>query len=147
MVVGIGITPNTTVAERSGLAVDNGILVDEYCRTGVPNVYAAGDVANHWHPLFGERIRVEHFDNANRQGAAAANNMIGRTTPYDDPHWFWSDQYGHNLQYIGHAPTGTSWSCAARSRSATSRRSTCATAWYGRRSPSTAARTSSSPRN
>ncbi|WP_406044594.1 FAD-dependent oxidoreductase [Micromonospora sp. NBC_00898] len=104
VVVGIGITPNTTVAERSDLAVDNGILVDEYCRTAVPNVYAAGDVANHWHPLFGERIRVEHFDNASRQATAAANNMIGRTTVYADPHWFWSDQYDHSLQYTGHAP-------------------------------------------
>ncbi|MCW3845235.1 FAD-dependent oxidoreductase, partial [Micromonospora yasonensis] len=104
VVIGIGITPNTIVAERSGLAVDNGILVDEYCRTSAPNVYAAGDVANHWHPLFGERIRVEHFDNASRQATAAANNMIGRTTSYADPHWFWSDQYDHNLQYTGHAP-------------------------------------------
>jgi 3-phenylpropionate/trans-cinnamate dioxygenase ferredoxin reductase subunit len=106
VVVGIGITPNTAVAERSGLAVDNGVLVDEYCRTGVPNVYAAGDIANHWHPLFGERIRVEHFDNASRQATAAANNMLGRTTAYADPHWFWSDQYDHNLQYAGHA---TAW--------------------------------------
>lgn len=103
VVVGIGITPNTAVAQRSGLDVDNGVLVDEFCRTNVPNVYAAGDVANHWHPLFGERMRVEHFDNASRQGTAAANNMLGRVTPYDDPHWCWSDQYDHNLQYAGHA--------------------------------------------
>jgi len=67
------------------------------------NVYAAGDVANHFHPLFGTRMRVEHFDNANKQAAAAANNMIGREVVFDDPHWFWSDQYGANLQYVGHA--------------------------------------------
>ncbi len=106
VVVGVGITPNVDVARRSGIAVDNGILVDEYCRTNLPNVFAAGDVANHLHPLFGERIRVEHFDNANRQAAAAANNMLGRNTMFDDPHWFWSDQYDVNLQYAGHA---SSW--------------------------------------
>lgn len=102
VVVGIGITPNVEVAQASGIAVDNGVLVDEYCRTSMPNVFAAGDVANHQHPLFGTRMRVEHFENANRQGAAAANNMIGRETVYDDPHWFWSDQLGANLQYVGH---------------------------------------------
>jgi 3-phenylpropionate/trans-cinnamate dioxygenase ferredoxin reductase subunit len=103
VVVGIGITPNDDVARASGLAVDNGILVDEYCRTSMANVYAAGDVANHYHPLFGTRMRVEHFDNANKQAAVAANNMLGRSTVFDDPHWFWSDQYDANLQYVGHA--------------------------------------------
>lgn len=103
VVVGIGVEPNVDVAERSGIAVGNGILVDEFCRTSMPNVYAAGDVANHLHPLFGERVRVEHFDNANRQGAAAADNLLGRTAPYDNPHWFWSEQYDTNLQYVGHA--------------------------------------------
>ncbi len=103
VVVGIGVVPNVDVAERSGIAVGNGILVDEFCRTSMPTVYAAGDVANHLHPLFGERLRVEHFDNANRQAAAAADNLIGRTTPYDNPHWFWSEQYDTNLQYVGHA--------------------------------------------
>lgn len=103
VVVGIGIIPNDAVASESGILVDNGILVDEYCRTSLPNVFAAGDVANHYHPLFGRRMRVEHFDNANKQAAAAANNMIGRETVFDDPHWFWSDQYGANLQYVGSA--------------------------------------------
>ncbi|HEY7047658.1 MAG TPA: FAD-dependent oxidoreductase [Jatrophihabitantaceae bacterium] len=104
VVAGLGITPNDDVAQRSGIAVDNGVLVDEFCRTGMAGVYAAGDVANHRHPLFGEHVRVEHFDNANKQGAAAAQNMLGRLSVFDDPHWFWSDQYEVNLQYTGHAP-------------------------------------------
>jgi 3-phenylpropionate/trans-cinnamate dioxygenase ferredoxin reductase subunit len=103
VVVGIGTLPNTEVAERSGIEVENGVLVDEYCRTNVENVYAAGDVTNHWHPLFERRLRVEHFDNANKQAMAVAKNIVGKPTVYDDPHWFWSDQYGLNLQYSGHA--------------------------------------------
>ena len=105
VVVGVGITPNIEVAQRSGVTVDNGVLVDEYCRTNVPNIFAAGDIANHYHPLFDELIRVEHFDNANKQAAAAADNMLGRTTIFDDPHWFWSDQYDLNIQHTGHART------------------------------------------
>ncbi len=101
-VVAIGIVPNQAVAEASGLAVDNGILVDERCRTAVPNVYAVGDVANHYHPLYEARMRVEHFDSASKQAAVAAQNMIGRDTTFSDPHWFWSDQFGRNLQCVGH---------------------------------------------
>jgi 3-phenylpropionate/trans-cinnamate dioxygenase ferredoxin reductase subunit len=78
------------------------VLVDEFCRTSAPDVYAAGDVANHFHPLVGGHIRVEHYDNAIRHGAAAARNMLGEDVPYDEPHWFWSDQYETNLQYVGH---------------------------------------------
>lgn len=103
-VVGVGIQPATDVVDGAGVAVDNGILVDEYCRTNVDGIYAAGDVANHYHPLFGSRLRVEHWDNALKQGAAAARNMVGRDVPFDDPHWFWSDQYDTNLQYMGYAP-------------------------------------------
>jgi 3-phenylpropionate/trans-cinnamate dioxygenase ferredoxin reductase subunit len=65
-------------------------------------VYAAGDVANHLHPIFG-RLRVEHFNNAERQGRAAARSMLGSTEPYADLHSFWSDQYEHHLEYVGHA--------------------------------------------
>ncbi len=104
VVVGIGIRPNVELALESDLAVDNGVLVDEFCQTSLPNVFAAGDVANHLHPLWDERIRVEHFDNASRQGATAARNMLGEQVAFDDPHWFWSDQHAHNLQYVGHAP-------------------------------------------
>ncbi|RCW45840.1 3-phenylpropionate/trans-cinnamate dioxygenase ferredoxin reductase subunit [Halopolyspora algeriensis] len=104
IVIGIGTVPNIEVAERSGIAVDDhGVLVDEYCRTNIDGVFAAGDITSHWHPLFGRRLRVEHFDNANKQSMAAAKNMLGRTTVFDDPHWFWSDQYDLSLQYAGHA--------------------------------------------
>ena len=102
VVVGVGTVPNSEVAERSGIAVGNGVLVDEYCRTNVDGVFAAGDITNHWHPLFGRRLRVEHFDNANKQAMAAAKNLLGKPTVFDDPHWFWSDQYDLNLQHAGH---------------------------------------------
>lgn len=103
VVVGIGIVPNVDVAKATEITVGNGIRVDEFCRTTAPGIYAAGDVANHYHPLFDRRMRVEHFDNATRQGAVAAMNMLGFRTRYEDPHWFWSDQYDHSLQYVGHA--------------------------------------------
>ena len=103
VVVGVGAVPNQEIAVDSGIEVDNGILVDEYCRTSLERVFAAGDVANHEHPGIGRRLRVEHFDNASRQAAVAARNMLGESAPYDEPHWFWSDQFGHNLQYAGHA--------------------------------------------
>jgi 3-phenylpropionate/trans-cinnamate dioxygenase ferredoxin reductase component len=101
-VTGIGIEPIVELASESGVPIDNGILVDERCRTSVAEVYAAGDVANHLHPIFG-RLRVEHFNNAERQGRAAARSMLGSTEPYADLHSFWSDQYEHSLEYVGHA--------------------------------------------
>lgn len=101
VVVAVGALPNTEVARASGLSVSNGVLVDEHCRTSVPGVYAAGDVANHKHPLYDRWVRVEHFDNANKQAMAAAKNILGRSVVYDDPHWFWSDQFGLNLQHCG----------------------------------------------
>jgi 3-phenylpropionate/trans-cinnamate dioxygenase ferredoxin reductase subunit len=103
-VVAVGIEPSTRTVAGSVFEVDNGILVDERCRTNVPDVFAAGDVANHLHPVFGRRFRVEHYDNALKQGTAAARSMLGSTAAFDDLHWFWSDQYEHNLQYLGHAP-------------------------------------------
>ena len=86
---------------EAGLTVDNGIVVDEFCRTSAEGVYAAGDVANHLHPVFGAHIRTEHWKNAIAHGEAAALNMLDRSTPYDEIPWFWSDQYEHNLQYAG----------------------------------------------
>ena len=100
-VVGIGIEPAVEALADSGIHVDNGVVVDEYCQTNVRGIYAAGDVANHYHPVFDRRIRVEHWQNAIKQGAAAARNMLGRRIAYDEIHWFWSDQYDANLQYAG----------------------------------------------
>jgi 3-phenylpropionate/trans-cinnamate dioxygenase ferredoxin reductase subunit len=88
----------------SAIAQDNGILADELCRTSAADVYVAGDVANHLHPLFG-RVRVEHYNNAEKQGAAAARSMLGSTAPYDYIHTFWSDQYDHKIEYVGHVTT------------------------------------------
>ena len=101
VVVGVGIEPVVDVLDGSGVHVDNGVVVGEYCQTNVSGIYAAGDVANHYHPLFNRRIRVEHWQNAIKQGAAAARNMLGRHVAYDEVHWFWSDQYDANLQYAG----------------------------------------------
>jgi 3-phenylpropionate/trans-cinnamate dioxygenase ferredoxin reductase subunit len=100
-VVGVGVEPVIDLIAGSGIETDNGIVVDEYCRTTVDGIYAAGDVANHFHPVFGRRMRVEHWQNAMQQGAAAARSMLGRGQPYDAVHWFWSDQYDVNLQYAG----------------------------------------------
>jgi 3-phenylpropionate/trans-cinnamate dioxygenase ferredoxin reductase subunit len=101
VVVGLGVEPVTELLADTGAEIDNGIVVDEFCRTGVEGIYAAGDVANHYHPVFERRIRVEHWQNALNQGPAAARNMLGKDEPYDDIPWFWSDQYDFNLQYTG----------------------------------------------
>jgi 3-phenylpropionate/trans-cinnamate dioxygenase ferredoxin reductase subunit len=101
VVAGIGIEPVVDILDGSGVHVDNGIVVDQYCQTNLPGIYAAGDVANHYHPVFERQIRVEHWHNAIKQGAAAARNMLGKGVPYDEIHWFWSDQYDANLQYAG----------------------------------------------
>jgi 3-phenylpropionate/trans-cinnamate dioxygenase ferredoxin reductase subunit len=103
-VAGTGITPELTGLAGLTAAQDNGLLVDELCRTTAPHVYAAGDVANQLHPVFG-RVRVEHYNNAEKQGGAVARSMLGSTAPYDYIHTFWSDQYEHKLEYVGHATT------------------------------------------
>jgi 3-phenylpropionate/trans-cinnamate dioxygenase ferredoxin reductase component len=103
VVAGVGIEPAAEVVEGTAIALDNGIPVDELCRAAAPDVYAAGDVANHRHPVFGRRLRVEHYDNALKMGAAAARNMLGRDAAFDDPHWFWSEQYDTRLEYEGFA--------------------------------------------
>jgi 3-phenylpropionate/trans-cinnamate dioxygenase ferredoxin reductase subunit len=101
VVVGLGVEPVTDLLADTGAEIDNGVVVDEYLRTGVEGIYAAGDVANHYHPVFGRRIRVEHWQNALKQGPVAARNMLDKDKPYDEVPWFWSDQYEHNLQYAG----------------------------------------------
>jgi 3-phenylpropionate/trans-cinnamate dioxygenase ferredoxin reductase component len=100
-VVGIGIEPAVEALGDSGIQLDNGVVVNQYCQTNIGGIYAAGDVANHYHPVFDRRIRVEHWQNAIKQGAAAARNMLGQRIAYDEIHWFWSDQYDANLQYAG----------------------------------------------
>jgi len=104
-IVGVGIEPDIPATSGSSIAQENGILVDELCRASTPDVYAAGDVANHVHPVLG-RLRVEHYNSAEHHGAAAARSMLGSGTPFDYIHNFWSDQYEHLIQYVGHA---TSW--------------------------------------
>lgn len=100
-VIGIGIEPDADVLRGTGVAVENGVLVDERLRTNITGIYAAGDVANHLHPVFG-RVRVEHYNNAEKQGRAAARAMLGSAEAYRDIHSFWSDQYEHKLEYVGH---------------------------------------------
>jgi 3-phenylpropionate/trans-cinnamate dioxygenase ferredoxin reductase subunit len=102
VVAGIGIIPNTELLAAAGAEVDNGVLVDARCRTSLPDVFAAGDVTNHLHPIFG-RLRVEHWNNGYQQGRAAARSLLGREQPYDYVHSFWSDQYEHSIQYVGFA--------------------------------------------
>jgi 3-phenylpropionate/trans-cinnamate dioxygenase ferredoxin reductase subunit len=101
VVVGIGVEPVTDILAGTDVKIENGIVVDEYCQTNVEGIYAAGDVANHAHPVFGRLVRVEHWQNAIHQGRAAARSMLGKREPYGDVHWFWSDQYDYNVQYAG----------------------------------------------
>ena len=105
VVVGVGVQPRIQLATQAGLAVDNGILVDEQLQTSVPGVFAAGDVANAHHPFYGERIRVEHWANALNQGPTAARNMLGQSVAYDRLPYFFSDQYDVGMEYSGFART------------------------------------------
>jgi 3-phenylpropionate/trans-cinnamate dioxygenase ferredoxin reductase subunit len=102
VVAGIGIVPSTELLAAAGAEIEDGVLVDERCRTSLPDVFAAGDVTNHRHPIFG-RLRVQHWNNAHRQGQAAARSLLGAEQPYDYVHTFWSDQYEHVLEYVGFA--------------------------------------------
>lgn len=101
VVVGVGVRPETGLFAGTGLEIDNGIVVDQFCATNIPGVYAAGDVANWWHAAQERRIRVEHFDNAALQGAAAGRSMAGLPETYAPIPYFWTDQYDVNLQYAG----------------------------------------------
>lgn len=101
VLVGVGALPNVALAAAAGIDTGDGILVDEYGRTSAPDVWALGDVAAQMH--HGRRARVEHHDNALRQGQIVAANLTGDAVPHTDAHWFWSDQYDHTLQSVGHA--------------------------------------------
>ncbi|TMF46025.1 MAG: oxidoreductase [Chloroflexi bacterium] len=102
VVAGIGIDPEVDLLTAAGARISNGVEVDPYCRTSLPDVYAAGDIADHEHPLFG-RIRVEHYNNAEKQGRSAAASLLGQGVPYDYVHSFWSDQFDRTLEYVGFA--------------------------------------------
>lgn len=103
VVVGIGVQPRAELAERAGLTVDDGVVVDELLRTSHPRVFAAGDIARAHHPFYGEHIRVEHWATARDQGAAAARSMLDRGVPYDTLPYFFSDQYDSGMEYRGRA--------------------------------------------
>ena len=105
VVVGVGAAPRTKLALRAGLQIaEGGVAVDEFLRSSVPNIYAAGDVAAAWHPRFGRHLRVEHWDNAIHQGRAVAANIIGANEPYAHTPYFYSDQFDLGMEYRGFAP-------------------------------------------
>jgi len=101
VVVACGSIPNLELAHGAGLVAAGGVPVDERCRTPAPGVYAVGDIALHQHPHYRRPLHVEHHDTAMRQGRCAARNLLGDAAPFDEPHWFWSDQYDHSLQAVG----------------------------------------------
>ncbi|WP_407344932.1 NAD(P)/FAD-dependent oxidoreductase [Pengzhenrongella phosphoraccumulans] len=108
VVVGVGIAPVVTLAADAGLAVSDGVDVDEHLRTADPAVFAAGDVANALHPTLGRRLRVEHWENARRQGALAARSMLGQDVVFDRLPYFFSDQYELGMEYVGYVAPGAS---------------------------------------
>jgi 3-phenylpropionate/trans-cinnamate dioxygenase ferredoxin reductase subunit len=103
VLVAVGVTPRTQLAQAAGLEIENGVRVDAALRSSVPNVFAAGDVANAWHPLLERHLRVEHWANALNQGPAAARSMLGLDVSYDRVPYFFSDQYDVGMEYSGYA--------------------------------------------
>jgi len=106
VLVAVGAVPNVQLAEAAGLGVDNGIVVDAALRTSDPNIFAAGDVANAFHPRFDKHIRVEHWANARQQPKAAAASMLGFDASYEELPYFFTDQYDLGMEYIGYVEPG-----------------------------------------
>ncbi len=136
VVIGIGIIPNTEIAEGAGAESADGVVTDEFGRTSVEGVWAAGDVTSHYNPLLGRRVRLESWQNAQNQAIAVAKNVIGPPVAYAEVPWFWSDQHGVNIQMVGMAQPGavTVWrgdpaSGRAMAFSVVDARIVCATAF------------------
>jgi 3-phenylpropionate/trans-cinnamate dioxygenase ferredoxin reductase subunit len=106
VVLAVGVSPNTELAAEAGLAIDNGIVVDEHLRTSDPRILAAGDVAAAHNTRLGRRLRVEHWDNAIRQGRLAAGTILGAGAEYDWHPYFFTDQYDLGMEYVGHGRPG-----------------------------------------